>query len=124
MSVDHLQTVCLDFDAVLHAYTSGWTGYTPEDDPEPGALEFVNQLLEEGYDLVIASARADSDLGREEIEKWLVKHGFPSLPVVRKVIAIAYVDDRAVAYEPGSQAWGSVTERIRALATRAAIYDR
>jgi hypothetical protein len=116
VSTPQRKTVSVDFDGVLHTYASGWTGYTPEDGPEPGALEFITALLED-YHVVIVSSRADSEVGRAEIEKWLVKHGFPPLRVSHeKVQAIAYVDDRAVRYDTGSELWEIVRGEIDELA--------
>ena len=34
--------ICLDFDGVIHSYTSGWKGAAViPDPPVPGALEFI-----------------------------------------------------------------------------------
>lgn len=116
MRASTARTVSVDFDGVLHSFTSGWTGYTPEEGPEPGALAFIYSLIDAGYEPVVVSARADCDLGVEEIQSWLVRHGFPTLTVTNaKVSAVAYVDDRAVPYTPGSGDWRSVMASIERL---------
>lgn len=127
MTVDihHLKTVAVDFDGVIHTYKSGWTGYTPTDGPEPGAREFVNELLAQGYRVVIMSSRAHNELGLRAIRSWLADYGFPELEVTHeKVMAVAYVDDRAVPYTTGSGAWSDTKHRIDALANQASTQDR
>lgn len=122
--MSHFRTVAIDFDGVIHSYTSGWTGYEPLDDPEPGAKEFVYDLLAQGYIVVVMSARAHCPEGVLATEAWLERHGFPELRVTNeKVMAIAYIDDRAVPYVTGSGAWSSVFPRIAQLADRAAVLD-
>lgn len=119
-----LNTVSVDFDGVLHAYASGWTGYQPLDGPEPGALEFVQLLLGHGYRVVVVSTRAHTYMGQVYIHEWLTQHGFPQLEVTsEKTMAIAYVDDRAVPYDTGSGEWSSAMQRIHELADRAAKTD-
>jgi hypothetical protein len=111
------KTVSVDFDGVLHTYQSGWTGPEPTDPPEPGALEFINNLLAMGLKPVIVSSRADSPEGVHHIEKWLERHNFPWMTVSHsKVQAIAYVDDRAVRYDTGSGDWDRVVDDIKDLA--------
>lgn len=93
--------IALDFDGVLHAYTTPWTA--PEvihDGPVPGALEAVERLLDEGFDLIVVSSRALSASGHEAIVRWLHKHGFGALPVTgHKVPANLYVDDRGFRFD-------------------------
>lgn len=113
------KTVALDFDGVIHSYRSGWTGPVPLDPPEPGALEFVNALLDQGAKVVIVTTRAAELEGQLGTTDWLRYHGFPTgqLRVTNeKVPAIAYVDDRAVAYPAQSGAWGAVMSAIQQLA--------
>lgn len=111
------KNVSVDFDGVLHTYQSGWTGPEPTDPPEPGALEFVTGLIDMGLNPIIVSSRADTISGRLHIKAWLERHGFPPLDVTNeKVQAIAYVDDRAIRYDTGSNAWASVVEEIKVLA--------
>lgn len=113
------ERVSVDFDGVLHSYKSGWTGYRPTDEPEPGALDFISDLMGEGYTPVVVSARADCEEGVTEIRKWLALWGFPEMEVTgRKVAAVAYVDDRAVHYQPGSKNWAGVLNHITDLAGR------
>jgi len=42
--------VCLDFDGVIHSYTSGWQGIESADDPPvPGAFDFIDTALASGF---------------------------------------------------------------------------
>jgi len=90
------KTVSVDFDGVLHAYTSKWTRADQiHDGPVPGALEAVQQYLRAGYKVVVHSARAKDPRGLDAIEAWLIEHGFPDLVVVvEKPHAELYIDDR------------------------------
>ncbi|MFE9976664.1 hypothetical protein ACFYRD_39715 [Streptomyces hirsutus] len=108
------KVVAVDFDGVLHSYTSGWTGYVPVDPPEPGALRFVHWLIGRGAEVVIVSSRANRLEGAEAIRAWLRTHGFPELEVTHvKVRAVGYVDDRAVPYAPGH--WDECKARVSLL---------
>lgn len=51
--------LCLDFDGVLHSYTSGWKG--PDiipDPPVPGMVEFLDKAIEV-FDVQIFSSRSN-----------------------------------------------------------------
>lgn len=97
------RALCIDFDGVLHAYTSGWQGHDLiPDGPVEGAKEACDRLYEAGWKLYVMSSRSKL----EPVQDWLEKHDFPSMTLTRKKpIAIAYIDDRAVRFE-GS--WESV----------------
>jgi hypothetical protein len=66
--------LCLDFDGVLHSYTSGWKGATViPDPPVPGALEFVVGALER-FQVAILSSRSHQWFGRYAMKRWLRAH--------------------------------------------------
>lgn len=89
------KTIALDFDGVLHSYKSGWTGQNPEDPPNKGAQEFVRNLIEMGYEVVIYSTR-----NAPPIKKWLKENNFPEIEVCsEKPKAKLYVDDRGFRFE-------------------------
>lgn len=94
------KTVAMDFDGVLHAYTSPWTKATEiNDGPTPGALEAVLQYLDADYEVVVYSSRANDPEGRLCIQDWLEDHGFPGLEVTsKKPAAILYIDDRGYTF--------------------------
>lgn len=96
------RTIAVDFDGVLHPYTNGWTGYTPEDEPPmDGAFAFLGKLKADGYRVVVFSTRCDNPEGLAGTRAWLVTHGLDPLVddvTCSKPPAVAYVDDRAVPY--------------------------
>lgn len=116
------RTVAVDFDGTLHPYTEGWTGSTPANEPPvPGAKTFVAWLINDGFDVVIFSTRADHNDGRVGIEQWLAKwFGVGIANQLRvtheKPAAVAYVDDRAVPINPANPDWNKAHIRVKALA--------
>lgn len=100
-------TICVDFDGCLAQY-HGWRGHEAE--PEPpvdGARAWVEWALKR-YAVVVHTARENL----EPVRAWLVKHGFPPLPVLReKPPAILYVDDNACRFAGD---WSEVTPWLEA----------
>ena len=102
--------LCLDFDGVVHSYASGWKGArTIPDDPTPGAIEFMGDALNAGWDVVIHSSRARYFGGISAMRAWLCKHAgnmwdgpFVGLCQVRfarwKPSAVVTIDDRAMTF--------------------------
>lgn len=63
--------LCLDFDGVLHSYSSGWKGARKiPDAPVPGALEFVVAALDQ-FNVHILSSRSHQWGGRKAMKRWL-----------------------------------------------------
>jgi hypothetical protein len=103
--------ICLDFDGVIHSYTSGWQGARNiPDPPVAGAIEFMLHALHK-YDVVIHSSRARYWGGISAMRKWLKAHAGslwydtpvgPGLEDVRftrwKPPAIVTIDDRAIRF--------------------------
>ncbi len=95
-----MKGIALDFDGVVHSYTSDWTTADEiRDPPVPGAIEFIRAALAE-FEVSIFSVRAQEHSGREAIYVWLRKHGLSKFEAenVRitseKPRAIIYIDDR------------------------------
>jgi hypothetical protein len=58
------KTLCVDFDGVLHAYTSGWKGVDQvPDGPVPGAIDWLRAMLGEGFDICVYSSRSKDPAG-------------------------------------------------------------
>lgn len=107
-------TVAVDFDGVLHSYTTPWVNaYTIPDPPVPGALQWLHSTLQD-FNVVIYSTRCKTWRGRRAIKGWLYANapdlwyesGVPSdrgLEDVQlsyqKPPALIYVDDRAWRFE-------------------------
>ena len=97
------KTVCLDFDGVLHQYSSGWQGPgVIADPPVKGAVEFVRSLLDQDFTVAVYSSRSRHKSGRRNMRQWMLEHGFPvdliSFPE-EKPPAILYIDDRGYTFD-------------------------
>jgi hypothetical protein len=104
--------ICLDFDGVVHSYTSGWRGARNiPDPPVAGAIEFILEALRH-YDVVIHSSRARYWGGISAMRRWLRFHAGnlwwdtpagPGIEDVRftrwKPSAVVTIDDRAIRFE-------------------------
>ena len=112
--------ICVDFDGVIHSYSSGWKGVSNiPDDPVPGAIEWLESNLPtpealggcfappyKGPIVQIYSSRSKSWFGRRAMKKWLIKNGlhpsyindgilkFPT----KKPSAFLTIDDRAICF--------------------------
>ncbi len=66
-----LPTIVLDFDGVIHSYTSGWKGPRVITDPVvPGAMEFLYYMTED-YQIAIYSSRSHYFGGRRAMKKYI-----------------------------------------------------
>ncbi len=104
------QTICLDFDGVVHMYTSGWKGADViPDPPVPGAFEFINDCLDLDYRIAIFSARSHQEGGIPAMVQWFEKHANKEfiIPISltqlffpkEKPPATLYIDDRGFHFE-------------------------
>lgn len=125
-----IKAVGVDFDGVLHAYSRGWDDGTVYDDPVPGAFDALKYLMAR-YAVFIFTSR---NVG--QVAEWLTSHGFTVdtddsafqhylewdgkfwdrqgvlLITNRKLGAIAYVDDRGVAFRGD---WAQALADVEAL---------
>lgn len=63
--------LCLDFDGVIHSYSSGWKGAAViPDPPVPGAIEFIYSAVEH-FRVAIFSSRSRQDGGIDAMRGWL-----------------------------------------------------
>ena len=98
-------TLCVDFDGVIHSYTSGWQGADVVlDPPVPGALEFL-RTASEHFDVCIYSSRSHEPGGSRAMQDWMVHHGFDPDFVHftlfwprHKPSAFLTIDDRALTF--------------------------
>lgn len=75
--------LCLDFDGVIHSYSSGWKGATEiSDPPVDGALSFIVEAMKY-FRVAIYSTRSNTPEGRAAMQQWLgywsvdKTHGMP-----------------------------------------------
>jgi len=106
--------LCLDFDGVIHSYTSGWQGADViPDPPVPGALAFIVDATEH-FTVAIFSSRSGQPGGLAAMQQWLgywsvdPEHGMPNYfdhaawsaiqwPT-EKPPAFLTIDDRAITF--------------------------
>jgi hypothetical protein len=102
VSEEKRYTVAVDFDGVLHSYTTPWSGADScPDPPVSGAIDWLNEIVQK-FEVVILTTRGDQEGGNEAVQAWLREHGYvgPDLRVTsQKVPALVYVDDRAWRFE-------------------------
>jgi hypothetical protein len=66
--------LCLDFDGVLHAYTSGWKGADViPDPPTDGAMRFIWDAADH-FRVAIFSSRSNQPGGLRAMQAWLAEH--------------------------------------------------
>jgi len=91
-------TVAVDFDGVLHSYTTPWAGADIcPDPPVEKAIEWLNDIVQ-SFDVVILTTRGGQTGGDRAVLTWLKDNGYvgPDLYVTsHKVPALLYIDDRA-----------------------------
>lgn len=104
------QTIILDFDGVLHSYSSGWRGADViPDPPTEGARDAVAKLREK-YVVVVVSSRSHQPGGIEAMKAWLSRHGIEVDDVPdHKPPHVCTVDDRVFRFEGD---WGAVIEGL------------
>lgn len=66
--------LCLDFDGVIHSYTSGWHGADViPDPPVDGALAFLTASVSR-FNVAIYSSRSHQPGGIDAMKAWLRHH--------------------------------------------------
>lgn len=95
--------LCVDFDGVLHSYTSGWKGAdVVSDPPVPGAIEWLARAAER-FNVCIYSSRSKEPGGITAMQTWLIAHGCEFLDLLtfptEKPAAFLTIDDRAICFD-------------------------
>lgn len=66
--------LCLDFDGVIHSYSSGWKGASVvSDPPTEGAMRFIWDASAR-FRIAIFSSRSRQAGGKAAMQAWLAKH--------------------------------------------------
>jgi hypothetical protein len=103
--------LCVDFDGVIHSYSSGWQGPTTVSDPPvDGVVSWLAAALEL-FDVVIYSSRSSQSGGIDAMKAWLKENAgamwYPSPGVcgledvrfaAEKPAAFLTIDDRAICF--------------------------
>lgn len=97
--------LCLDFDGVIHQYTTPWTSSTViSDDIVDGFIEWANDA-KEYFKLVIYSSRSKDATAIEAMKNWIVtqykKSNFQIPDFIfasEKPPAFLTIDDRAIQF--------------------------
>ena len=111
MSTPYKPILCLDFDGVVHSYTSRWQGADViPDGPVEGAIAFMLGALHR-FDVVIFSSRSNQKGGLDAMKRWLRAHagaawyespdgqGLEDVRfVTEKPPALVTLDDRAITF--------------------------
>ena len=107
--------LCIDFDGVIHSYTSAWINeYTIPDPPVPGALRWLWEAAKI-FKVVIYSSRSKSEAGRTAMREWMgmwsvdpvlgIPHDWDCAPLAEldyaheKPAAFLTIDDRAIQFD-------------------------
>lgn len=103
--------LCVDFDGVVHSYTTPWTdAATISDPPVRGALKWLWKATE-WFDVQIYSSRSKTEEGITAMTLWFrdwaekeFGEGHPMLEVPfafpkQKPAAFLTIDDRAITFE-------------------------
>ncbi len=123
-----MASIGVDFDGVIHAYSRGWQDGTIYDPPLDGALAALANLMTR-YSIFIFTSRNSG-----QVAKWLVERGFAAttddaaynhdlpwdgvvwdtkgvlLVTNRKLMALVYIDDRAIRFTSWDQALADLRE--------------
>lgn len=105
------KTLCVDFDGVLHAYTSPFTAdHVIADGPMPGAMDWLYEVTET-YDIAVYSARCATARGRDAVERAIASWVYDAFgqpvtaDIMRRVMVVehkppcwALIDDRCIPF--------------------------
>lgn len=113
-----MPTIVIDFDGTI----CEWGKYPEPGPPTPGVKEALQKLKDQGYDIVILSARTSDEVNKFPIDKemekrrmveYLDEHEIPYDHVSKgegKPPAQFYIDDRGIEFNGD---WTEVLNRIK-----------
>lgn len=100
-------TICVDFDGVIHSYTTPWIKpHIIPDPPVDRAIHWLWGMLRD-FDVVIFSTRCKTWRARRAMRRWIQQHATPTQAPLLKALrysytkpaALIYLDDRAVRFQ-------------------------
>lgn len=105
-------TLCIDFDGVIHDHNLGFHDGTIYGDPIEGSLESLKELSNK-YKIIIFTCKANPNrplvngkTGAELVWEWLEKYNvsqYISKVTAIKPVAAAYIDDKAIKFDNWKQ---------------------
>lgn len=108
MSEEKKWTIAVDFDGVIHSYTSPWeSAEVIPDPPVPGVIDWLNEMTKK-FKVVIFTTRGKTENGRIAVMMYLRKHGYKPteeygivtpLVTAEKPPALVYIDDRGYRFD-------------------------
>jgi len=109
--------ICVDFDGTI----AEWGIYPEPGLPCIGVKEALQKLKDDGFEIVISSARTsdemskypiDKEVQKRLIEEYLKKYDIPYDRVLKsdKIVAKFYIDDRAIEYRGD---WKDVIRKVK-----------
>lgn len=121
LDFDYKKAILIDFDRTIHRYSKGWNGGDIYDPPFEGAKEVLDWLKQNGFTIIIFTARLASfslkksgisyEQEYQRLEEFLKKYEIPyDMITAEKYPAAFYVDDRAIHIEDGD--WDVVKKVI------------
>lgn len=111
--------ICVDFDGTIHSYSKGFHDGSLYDGPTEGCKEALSFLKNEGYEIVVFTARLSKEnnpdtykINEEMIRKWLVQYGIPYDRITsEKIFSLVYIDDRGLRFS----SWPDTLEMLKFL---------
>jgi hypothetical protein len=105
--------LCLDFDGVIHSYSSGWKGAdVVSDPPVPGAIAFLREAVKH-FRVAIFSSRSNQPGGMEAMQMFIGQHVHRERLSDQEILswaseiewpkekppALVTIDDRAITFD-------------------------
>lgn len=92
--------LCVDFDGVIHSYTSRWvSALVIKDPPVPGAIAWLEECTKH-FSVCIYSSRSKTPGAIDAMATWLYEHGlraYVEFPT-QKPAAFLTIDDRCIQF--------------------------
>lgn len=99
------KTICMDFDGVLHSYSSGWKGACEIPyPPVPGAFDWLTAAVRR-FEVCVYSSRSKEPGAIEAMRAWFSAYGLPAETLTmlefpaQKPAAFMTIDDRAICFD-------------------------
>ena len=112
--------IAIDFDGVIHGNSKGFHDGTVYDEPIVGSLEAVKHFYNQGYSIVVFTAKAkpdrplvDGKTGVQLVWEWLGNYNFSSYinkVTAEKPRALVYIDDKGLRFNNWEETLKQVDE--------------